>query len=92
MNADLAHMDRRSSAQLIRETFAHLPDPEQYAYVLPLKIADALIAAWASPSGRRVTAAGALALRPYGLCEFGGTHLTVFGTRVRNALLGDMLA
>jgi hypothetical protein len=81
-------MERRATADLVRDTFARLPSTAQYAHVLPPEISAALSEAYASPAGRRVTEEGAALLRPYGLCEFGGRHLTVFSASVRNILRG----
>lgn len=92
MNANLLGMELRATAQMVREAFARLPDPAHYAHVLPEGVAKALASAWASPAGRKVSAEDAVKLRPYGLCEFGGTHLTVFGTSVRSILMGDVSA
>lgn len=92
MNANLLGMELRATAQTVREAFARLPDPARYAHVLPEHVAKALSSAWATPAGRRVSTEDAVRLRPYGLCEFGGNHLTVFGTSVRNILLEGVLA
>lgn len=92
MNDRFEVAERRATVAIMRDTFAHLPDPARYAHVLPEDVAKALSSAWTSPAGRRVSAEDAVKLRPYGLCEFGGTHLTVFGTSVRNMLLEGMLA
>lgn len=92
MNDRLDLAEERDTINIMRDTFARLPDPEQYAYILPLDIAEALVSAWASPAGRRATLASAVKLRPYGLCDYASTHLTVFGTRVRSILMRDMLA
>lgn len=71
-----------------------VPDPADYAYHAPLWMVEALIAAYPATdlSNRgclRVSHEAAAKLRPYGIVEARGVHLSVFGTRVRNALVQD---
>jgi hypothetical protein len=91
MNANLIGMELRVTAQMIRDTFARVPDPALYADMIPLEVAEILTGAWLSVGGRRVTEEGAQKIRTYGLCEFGGPYLTVFGSRVRAAVVASLL-
>lgn len=89
MNDRLEIMDKRTERQMIRDTFARLPDPEQFAYQLPSEVADMLTGARTVTGGWTVSDAVAEVLRPYGLCEYGGRCLTVFGGQVRKAVMDD---
>lgn len=64
---------------------AEIPDPVLYARYLPLEVVVALLATPAL----RVEQAYIRTLRTYGLAEYGGSCLTVFGQRVRQALRED---
>ena len=74
----------------LRRYMADLPDPAAYAASLPLGIADLLEAHIAMRGGpHAVSEAVAKRLRPYGLCEVQGRHLSNFGCAVRRAIIGE---
>lgn len=81
------HLDSMARQDALRAIARDIPDPEDYAYHLPLWAADALLAATKHSSyGWRVPRRLALRLRPYGLVAYNDDGLTAFGWAVRCAL------
>ena len=82
MLADLAWRDAMRHARL------EIPDPEEFAYNLPLPVIVALRTAWHNgKEGWRVPTLKAITLRPYSLVEARGTHLSAFGIKVRKVIM-----
>lgn len=78
---DLARRDAMRSMRF------EIPDHEEFAQRLPLVATHALMTAWSSETGWRVSEARAKVLRPYSLVEIGGPHLSAFGIKVRRVLV-----
>ena len=99
VNIDIAETHKTSEEALaeqcaqrdyLRSVIAKLPDPAVYANSLPSSLAEPLIAAYRSGTALRVAREHVARLRPYGLVEFGGPHLTAFGSKVRKILMEDL--
>lgn len=64
-----------------------IPDPDQFAKVLPIRVAEALCEAWPGRDGLRVYPHMAAELRNYSLVGCGVNYLTAFGIAVRRELM-----
>ncbi len=81
------HLDKQAREDALLAIARDIPDPEQYAWGLPLEAAEALLSATQSAKyGPKVSRDAAAVLRPYGLVEYGGEGVTAFGWAVRRVL------
>jgi hypothetical protein len=81
--------ERRARKDALLAIARDIPDPDDYAQQMSLELAEALAGATRSPQGYRVRPEVAGWMRPFGLVEYGGRHLTAFGSAVRQALLQE---
>lgn len=86
-----AEMRARMHEEMERQrALGPVPDPKEWAWQLPA----AIVATMTSPDcitrgSCCASEAVAQVLRRYGLCEYGGRHLSVFGCAVLKELLGE---
>lgn len=73
----------RAQLDHIRDTIATLPDPTEFAFRLPMEVAEALLRIHGFKAASDSDAA---ILRTYGLCEARGPYLGAFGLQVRAAV------
>ena len=80
----LRHLAYHDAMRSIR---MEIPDPEQYAQRLPLKVVNALMGSYLHHDCWRVCKQHIEVLRPYSLIEARGPYLSAFGFAVRKVLL-----
>lgn len=92
MHEDI-HARVRAEMDELRERERHLgpiPDPKEWAWKLPAAIVATITSPQCIIRGSYCASdAVARVLRSYGLCEYGGRQLSVFGCAVRKELIGD---
>lgn len=82
----------------LAQYIADLPDPSEYALVLPEAVRSALATAYSTREGfTLLDPRTASQLRPYGLCDVpssisNGRMLTAYGMKVRSVILEWMAA
>lgn len=78
-----AMLDRRAEKDAMKAIARDIPDPDDYARLMPLSLVTALLTAWNHRTyGWAVTREVAPYLRPLGLVAYNGCGLTVFGYQV----------
>lgn len=76
----------RARDQQLRSFLADLPAPEEYVYLMPDNMVDALLTAERRHSTLFVSRDVAHFLRPFGLVDYATTALTAFGAAVLRVL------
>lgn len=93
MSYTTAELDDHENAQLLayadaaRAAMAQLPPPAEYAYGLPLEVAEALTRCWAVPGDWRCRKEDRALLSSYGLADAREPFLSAYGMKVRKAVV-----
>lgn len=96
ITSDMSEIDKTIARSIhrgdkrLRQFLADVPDPREYAYRLPARLAELLMGATRKHSCLMVSEDAAKVLRPFDLVGYGTRFLTAFGSAVyRELTSGD---